>query len=176
MKNLLKAMAEFQDAVPDIKYDQEVRYKSTHFKYASLRQIYRTIKPTLRSFGLLTYHYLDGDKLITVLRHIESGEFLTSTVRIPESTNPQDLGKWITYTKRYSLTGLLGIVSEEDDDGNVTKEANKKPIPRAELKKKIDAAKDKAQIRKIWGDIRHEYGKDPELFAYCSKKGKEIDG
>jgi len=51
----------------------------------------------------------------------ESGETITSSFDISNylnNTNPQDAGGVITYFKRYSLSAILGLASEEDDDAN----------------------------------------------------------
>jgi len=53
----------------------------------------------------------------------ESGEFLSSQIKISSlfkagDNNAQAYGSAITYGRRYLLSGLLGIVSDEDDDGN----------------------------------------------------------
>ena len=56
--------------------------------------------------------------LETVLTHVESGQWISSTAIIPLPKNdPQGMGSAITYARRYSLCAVLGIVTE-DDDGN----------------------------------------------------------
>ena len=54
------------------------------------------------------------------LVHAESGQFLASLAGIPLSKHdPQAMGSAITYGRRYSLSAMLGIVTEDDDDGNM---------------------------------------------------------
>ena len=45
--------------------------------------------------------------------------YIGSSLTITSSSNrAQDLGSAITYAKRYSYASILGIVAEDDDDGN----------------------------------------------------------
>ena len=54
----------------------------------------------------------------TLLLH-ESGEYIKSSLEVPVAKNdPQELGKSITYGRRYALSAILGISSEEDIDAN----------------------------------------------------------
>ena len=54
----------------------------------------------------------------TILLH-ESGEWIKGNiaVKMSQDTNPQNAGSILTYLRRYSLQGAVGI-SPEDDDGN----------------------------------------------------------
>ena len=36
----------------------------------------------------------------------------------PEKNTPQGIGSCITYSRRYGLSSIIGIVSDADDDGN----------------------------------------------------------
>jgi hypothetical protein len=58
--------------------------------------------------------------LKTVIYHVESGEQISSELLLPQNTDPQKTGSAITYYRRYALCSLLGIVADEDDDGNAT--------------------------------------------------------
>jgi len=63
-------------------------------------------------------HLLPGEYLVveTLLAH-SSGEWIKSEIRIdPIAKDPQAIGSSLTYARRYALSSLLGIASEEDDD------------------------------------------------------------
>src|SRR5699024_7617073 len=64
---------------------------------------------------------LNGNMMIsveTMLLH-SSGEWIKSEpLQMPSSTNMQDMGGQITYMKRYSLSAMLGLATENDDDAN----------------------------------------------------------
>ena len=48
-----------------------------------------------------------------------SGEFIQTKLTLtPAKNDPQGQGATITYERRYAYSGILGLVSERDDDGN----------------------------------------------------------
>ena len=49
---------------------------------------------------------------------LKTGQALSSSLTLPEMTDPQKVGSAVTYYRRYTLTSLLALQSEEDDDGN----------------------------------------------------------
>src|SRR5699024_5811712 len=55
----------------------------------------------------------------TMLLH-SSGEWMKSNpLKMPALNSIQDVGGQITYLKRYSLSAMLGVSSEEDNDSNL---------------------------------------------------------
>lgn len=57
--------------------------------------------------------------LVTKLVHAKSGQYQASLAVIPLAKHdPQAMGSAITYERRFALSAMLGIVPEEDDDGN----------------------------------------------------------
>ena len=52
--------------------------------------------------------------------HHESGEYMEYPPLMvkPEKNTPQGVGSAITYSRRYSLSTVFGITSDQDDDGN----------------------------------------------------------
>ena len=95
-----------------------------HFrsKYATLQNIVESTRDTLRKHGLAvmqTFNETDGTyvSLTTTLLH-ESGEYISGTISMrPTKNDPQSMGGCATYARRYSYA-ILGIVADEDDDGN----------------------------------------------------------
>jgi len=117
-KNIGKALMEFQKLIPDIKKDADNPfYKS---KYAPLENILPIIKEPLRQAGLAFTQIPVGlCKLKTILIHVESGEFIEGDYEMtPSRQDPQGQGATITYMRRYALVSMLGLNTEEDDDGN----------------------------------------------------------
>lgn len=57
--------------------------------------------------------------MITMLLH-ESGEMMKfdPVFMKPEKQTPQAIGSVISYLRRYSISAIFGITSDEDDDGN----------------------------------------------------------
>lgn len=127
MKNLLKALAEFQQEVPVI-------HKGTQgygYSYANLATIFEVINPILKK-NKLGFTQLVGDNNIkTIVFHYESGEQLETTTTIPQGTNLkgmndfQTLGSAITYIRRYALSSALGLITDKDTDAGGEQEGKK---------------------------------------------------
>ncbi len=118
MKNLLKALSEFQKEVPVIHEDT----KGYNYTYANLNTIFKTIKPLLDKNGLGFTQLLDGKNLKTIVYHIETGETLEGSVEIETNVklssmnHYQVFGSAITYFRRYSLSCVLGLITDKDID------------------------------------------------------------
>lgn len=111
------ALAEFQGKVEAVKKTAENPF--FHSKYADLGNIIETIKKPLSEAKLSYVQMPTGkDILVTILMH-ESGEFFKTKVQMtPKDNTPQSMGSAITYYRRYCLSAILGIATEDDDDGN----------------------------------------------------------
>lgn len=88
--------------------------------YTTLDEIIAKVKPALAEEGLIIHQHLAGSEVITMLVHI-SGEFMASKVGFTpmNGTNVNNLqaaGGGLTYLKRYAISALLNINSDEDDD------------------------------------------------------------
>jgi hypothetical protein len=142
MKNVFKALANFQQECPVI-------HKGTQgygYSYADLPKILEVINPILRKHGLGFTQAINGNDIETVVFHVESGETITSKTAIPQGVQLkgmndfQVLGSAITYLRRYSISSLLGIVTDKDTDASGEQEAPKKPaIDTKRLSKAIEA-------------------------------------
>ena len=128
MKNLFKALAEFQQEVPVI-------HKGTQgygYSYADLPKIFEVINPLLQKHGLGFAQPIDGNELTTVLFHVESGETLESKTIIPlvqlkGMNDYQSFGSGITYYRRYCLSSMLGLVTDKDIDASGEQTGKKLP-------------------------------------------------
>ena len=118
MKELYKSLAAFQQEVPNIYKNA----KGYNYKFADLGEINDIIKPLLKKHGLGYAQPLQGTGVTTVLFHVDSGESITSTVEVPQGVKLngmndfQVLGSAITYLRRYSLSSMLGLITDEDAD------------------------------------------------------------
>ncbi len=114
-------------------------YKS---KYATLTEVWNCARKALTSNGLavtqVTTESALGPCLHTILMHI-SGQWIKSTIRIsPPKMTAQDVGKYMTYMKRYSLCAIVGISpGEHEDDGESLMEDHK--VDESPAKKEMDA-------------------------------------
>jgi len=118
MKELYKALAAFQQEVPNIYKNA----KGYNYKFADLGEINEIIKPLLKKNGLGYAQPLSGTGVKTIIFHVESGESIESTVEVPQGVKLngmndfQVLGSAITYLRRYSLSSMLGLITDEDAD------------------------------------------------------------
>ena len=60
----------------------------------------------------------EGVLIETIITH-DSGQYISGRLYMPAAKlDPQGFGSAITYGRRYALAAALGIVSDEDNDGN----------------------------------------------------------
>ena len=89
-------------------------------EYLTLADILSGVRPTLGKHGLaISQRPLvtsAGAGCITSLLHKDGGCYETSLLLPVSQQNPQAIGSAITYARRYTLTGLLGIAADLDDD------------------------------------------------------------
>lgn len=110
--------------------------KNPHFKstYATLQNIVESTRDILHRHGLAvvqTFSQTDGTyiDLTTTLIH-ESGEWISGTITMrPTKPDPQGLGSAATYARRYAYAAILGIVADDDDDGNAASAPNNDRAP-----------------------------------------------
>lgn len=137
MKTLYKALAEFQYEIPVIHQNTS----GYGYTYADLATIIETIRPFLKKHGLGFSQNINGDALETIVFHFESGECLKGTVTIQKDAqlknmnSYQVLGAAITYYRRYSLSAMLGLVTDKDNDAN--SENTPKEIKKTEVSKEV---------------------------------------
>lgn len=117
MKNIYKAISEFQSKCPLIKKDADNPfYKS---KYAPLDSILPIITPILKEVGLVIVQIPNENTLVTKIVHLETGEVVEGSASlILDKQTAQGQGSAITYMRRYAIVSMLGLNTEEDDDGN----------------------------------------------------------
>jgi ERF superfamily len=99
-------------------------------KYAPLDAIIDATRPILKKHGLAVIQqplFEEGTAGVeTTILH-EGGYCSTSTLLLPlKDQSPQGVGSAITYARRYALAAVLGIASEDDDDGNISTGLDKK--------------------------------------------------
>lgn len=119
-KTLATALVAFQaDLEPVDKNSANPFFKS---KYADFTEVKQSVQPLLKKHKLAVTQWPTtlGDKpaLRTRVMH-ESGEYDEDTMLLVLAKQDlQGQGSGITYAKRYAFMAALGIVADEDDDGN----------------------------------------------------------
>jgi hypothetical protein len=130
MKNIIKALYEAKKEIGSIKKDQ----KNPFFKknYADINSIIDQVEPILEKHGLLLLQPITDEKVISIIYHVESGESLSSEMKLTGSNNPQAVGSEITYFRRYTLQSCLALMAFDDDanmaSGRTTPPAQPMPV------------------------------------------------
>jgi hypothetical protein len=157
---LAEAQAEFQPIVKN--KTAKVRTKAGDdytFDYASLESVLDATRPALNRHGLSLsqpfYSEGSGYVLRTVLGHSSGAEMIVELF-IAQPEGWQKLGSSLTYLKRYQVQCLLGVNSEDDDDGNQAdgnqakvepRQQKPKPTPTPQVKAKPPATPPPPPVR-----------------------------
>ena len=179
---IAKALADFQGEIKNPKQTATNPYYKS--KYAPLAEILDGCRPVLAKHGISVIQSNGGEgesvTVTTLLLH-SSGEWIESDP-LPikkDKMTPQDAGGAITYGRRYQLSSMLGIASEEDDDGNkISNPRESNNIPKQASKTQVDitvpSPQSKGQESK--GNNISE-AQQKRLYALCSGRseiGKEV--
>lgn len=105
-------------------------------RYADLSAIWEAARPALSKHGISVTQWpihADDNRLHIVTRIAFKGEWIRAHFSLPVTKqDPQGFGSATTYAKRYALAAALGVVADEDDDGNAA--SNRPAPPRQEVK------------------------------------------
>jgi hypothetical protein len=132
---IAKALAAAQTQLGPVLRDKTVRVsgdKGTYtFDYADLASVVEVCRTALSQQSIAIVQGVEteqgGVKVETRLIH-SSGEWLSSAITMRGAADkPQAVGSLITYARRYALSAMVGVASEEDDDANVA-EGNSRQI------------------------------------------------
>jgi len=139
-------------------------------KYASLGSVIEASKPILAKYGLAVSQLVTSDHGLvgveTVLIH-ESGEWISNTASLSQDdekgkSGAQVAGSIISYLRRYSLSSILNMYADEDNDGNA---------PKAEQPNKTDQSVRPYSPDKLKERIEAEAKKFASRIAEGSQKG-----
>ena len=129
--DLAKALLNVQRTVQPMAKDAENPF--TKSWYASLKSVMDACRDALIENGIWLCQYpVPAEQpnslgLVTKLTQAESGQWQSSLAVVPlPKADPQGMGSAITYARRYALTAMLGMVTE-DDDGEGAKNGKKSP-------------------------------------------------
>jgi ERF superfamily len=116
--SLSKAQGEMQAAIKD---KINPFFKSS---YADLGSVWDAARPVLSKYGLCVMQTTEilptGIVMVTTLAHI-SGQWMKSYLPLnPAKNDSQGIGAALTYLRRYSLSAIVGVVCDEDDDGETS--------------------------------------------------------
>ena len=143
IKNLSIALAKFQGEVTNPSNTATNPFFKS--KYAPLETVLNTVRSILSKHGLSVIQAPsteDNNIVITTILIHESGEYIEpEPLKLKmDKVSAQGAGSSITYARRYALSSILGIASEDDDDGNhaetISKSSNKTDASKKDAKTK----------------------------------------
>lgn len=123
---LAEALCKAQAVMSGAKKDK----KNPFFKssYADLASAFAAIRDPFAANGLSITQPMEvlenGRTLLKTRLMHTSGEYIESTMMLPDIADPQKIGSAISYYRRYSLMSIAGLPAE-DDDGNAAVKAVK---------------------------------------------------
>lgn len=129
--NLSKKFMQVLNEVPNFSTDETASAGSRIYKYLNLATLLKNIKPIFEKHGIafsqkVTFNGTgDGRQTLGTVETIIFDENEQQTVcEYPFciTGDPQQVGSAITYARRYSLTTILGIFPDKDDDGGYAKQ------------------------------------------------------
>lgn len=165
---LAEDLVKLQAALPVLPKDTSNPFFKS--KYTSLDTITEFIFPimTRHNFAWITMPGIHPESGVPVLNYRllhTSGESLDGSMQLfLKSQDPQGQGSAITYARRYAITAVLGLVSDEDDDGNAAQKA-------ANAARTIDPPAPEEPAKSVYEDVP---GDSKLVPAPITKKAKEL--
>lgn len=93
-----------------------------HSKYATLGSVWDACREALLANGFSVIQHgtdVDGKPVLTTTLLHASGQWISGDYLLnPIKNDPQAVGSAWTYARRYGLAAMVGVVTDEDDDGN----------------------------------------------------------
>lgn len=138
-KSIIEALSKVQAALQPVVKDAE----NPHFrsKYATLEAVVEASRDLLLQNGIciLQIPTFDetGSYLVTRLCH-SSGEWIEGKLKMAEMDSPQRMGSLLSYYRRYMLSTMVGIVTQEDDDAEKAEQGNSVNITRLAPPKQVE--------------------------------------
>ena len=133
-------------------------------KYVPLENVVEAITESASKNGLSFTQFPSSDEagnvtVGTLVMH-SSGEWIEyDPIRMkPVKNDPQSIGSAITYAKRYALSAIFGITSDQDDDGNEATQTKKQAPAKKKDEPVISVEKANYYLKEI-ATISAEKGK-----------------
>lgn len=169
----IKKFAQVHQKLKKLGYDSTAGGGKIKYDYVSLGKFKDVADPIIEQEGLVYTQPLvvvDGKSALeTIIVDVETGEVVIDSKVIlePATSNPQDLGKVITYCRRYSLFSIFGIVGDKDDDCYMSIE---------EIKERVKDSPNLQELNRLYKSLRSEQKDEHKsLFAERKRELQEIE-
>lgn len=164
---LVKVQGEIKSAIKD---STNPAFRS---KYADLGAVWEAVKPALQNHGIAViqtpnFSEAEGMWLETKILHV-SGESMMGRYPLrPVKQDPQGFGSALTYARRYSLASMLGVVADEDDDGNAASAPARRAAQQApEAPKNPQVAEPEPDDQDTRNGVANWCAQQKELISEC---------
>lgn len=175
-ESLAAALAAFQAELPTVGKDKTANAGSYSYKYTDLATLTHTVLPILVKHGLtfITYPRMteNGYELVGRLMHT-SGEHVEGALPI-FGRQPQEIGSALSYARRYLLSAMTGVTSDDDDDGARAVKADRTPAKDWDaIADTAESFTDPEEVMALWN--REQCGKAPKVIQDRIKAhGKQL--
>ncbi len=193
MGEFAKAMADAQAKFESPKRDKTAKIvtktKGTYsYTYADLASVLAAIRKPLSEVGIAVIQAPmigeDEQQVIVTTRLIHSsGEWAESSLCARAASDmPQAIGSAITYMRRYALSAMTGIATEEDDDGVAAERARspREPSRSQKQEREPDMPQQGSELKAAATKLRTEVLKRSKnnaaaaaLLSAITKEGKK---
>ena len=181
ISKLASALARAQVEMPVVKFDAKNPFLKN--KYATLGAVVQSSVPVMHKHGLSIAQFSISQEgrigVRSILMH-ESGEWIEDVITLVPETQKglslnQAAGVTLTYLRRYSWASILGLVTDEDSDGDVHAETTNN----AEADAKVTAIMSERtwsfeqmdvvlEQMKLLGDVEADYEAVKTILAYSA--------
>lgn len=129
--NLNKKFMQVLNEVPNFSTDETANAGSRTYKYLNLATLLKNIKPIFEKHDIAFSQKVtfdgtgDGRQILGTVETVifdENEQQKVCSYPFFVTGDPQQVGSAITYARRYSLTTVLGIFPDKDDDGGYAKQ------------------------------------------------------
>lgn len=129
--SLNKKFMQVLNEVPNFSTDETANAGSRTYKYLNLATLLKNIKPIFEKHDIAFSQKVtfdgtgDGRQILGTIETVifdENEQQVVCSYPFFVTGDPQQVGSAITYARRYSLTTVLGIFPDKDDDGGYAKQ------------------------------------------------------
>ena len=152
--DLAKALIAVQHTLQPAIKDRENPFAKS--RYATLNSVMDSCRDALLTNGIwVTQYPVPAEAghlgLVTKLTHAESGQWQSSLLVMPlPKADPQGYGSAMTYARRYALSAMLGMVTEDDDDGEAaSRDTSAKPRTARQPRQKVEGSAATAHVQPV---------------------------
>lgn len=175
-----EAFVKLQAAIkPAIKDTANGAFKGT--KYADLGAVWEAVKTPLHDngFSVIQSPDFEGETmwLKTTVLHV-TGEKIEGRYPLrPSKQDPQGYGSALTYARRYSLSAMLGVIADDDDDGNAAsaRPAAPRPVSQPERHEPVPSVDPDGQVT-AWCEQQKKFISECEATEFLRAWKKRNDG